>query len=146
MKQENIEKNIIGKSTINSVLKLMEKPFYKNIPKQMETHPLITIENPIHKTNKTIEELKEIVEQQIFNTEKQEKNNKFLAKLTIFIAIVGLLIQCITIILPNKEDLSLSKKVLELSKENSQNQVKILMLQNELLKSKKTSENEKNLP
>ena len=124
----------------------MEKPFLKNLPKEIKTYPIITLENPAHKTNKTIEELKDIIEQQIVNAEKQEKNNKLLTKLTIFIAIVGLLFQVVPLFLPNQQELFLSKELLQVSKDNFENQAKILKLENEILKAKKTSEKEKKLP
>lgn len=142
----NYKKNIVGKSTIDSVLKFMEKPMFKNLPKQNEEYPLLIPENPAHKTNKTIEELKEIVEQQIINAEKQDKNNKFLTKLTIFITIVGLLIPVVTLFLPNQQESFLSKELLQVSKDNFENQVKISKLERELLKAKKTFEKEKKLP
>lgn len=141
-----MKQNNVGKNKINNVLDFMEKPFFKNLPKQKEVYPIITLENPVHKTNKTIEELKEIVEQQIVNAEKQEKNNKLLTKLTIFIAIISLLIQFVSMFSPNEEELTLSKKVLKISKDNFLNQAKILKLENKILKTENTTEKEKKLP
>lgn len=134
--------------TLKNVNKFMEKSVFKNILDMdiKETPKLITPVNPAYKTNKTIKELKEIIEQQIVNTEKQEKNNKFLTKLTIFIAVVSLLIQVVPLFLPNQQELFLSKELLQVSKDNHVNQAKILRLENELLKAKKTFGKEKKLP
>jgi hypothetical protein len=148
MKQSNI-----GKSTIDNVLKLMEKPFLKNLPKETKTYPIITSENPVHKTNKTIEELKEIIVEQGITADKQAKNTKWLTILALFFAFIPIiepiLIEYIPKLTPknNAVDIfELKNKVLSQSNTILENQVRILKVENELLKSKKTFEKEKKIP
>ncbi len=148
MKQSNI-----GKSTIDNVLKLMEKPFLKNLPKKTKTYPIIISENPVHKTNKTIEELKGIIVEQGITADKQAKNTKWLTILALFFAFIPIiepiLIEHIPILTPKNNAVDifrLKNKVLSQSNTILENQVRILKVENELLKSKKTSEKEKNLP
>lgn len=134
--------------------KLLESPIMKTIA-QMQPTPtpkFIIPENPVHKTNKTIEELKDVIVQQGISADKQAKNNKLLTGLALvfaFISITPILREYIPIIAPKNHDrdiYELKNKVLSLSNTNLENQVRILKVENELLKSKKTSEKEKSIP
>jgi hypothetical protein len=137
-----------------NISKFMESPIMKNISNiQSITDPkLIITENPVHKTNKTIEELKEIIVEQGITADKQAKNNTRLTYLTLviaFISITPIVREYIPIIAPKnhgRDIYELTNKVLYLSNTNLENQVRILKVENELLKSKKTSEKEKKLP
>lgn len=130
---------------LNSVKKLSEK---LNEP----TPELITPINPAYKTNKTIEELKDIIVLQGITADKQSKNNTrltYLALVLAFISITPILREYIPIIAPKNHDrdiYELTNKVLSLSNTNLENQVRILKVENELLKAKKIYEKEKNLP
>jgi hypothetical protein len=135
--------------------KLLESPIMRNLnnmPKMGEAPKIIIPENPVHKTNKTIEELKEIIVEQGITADKQSKNNTrltYLALVLAFISITPILREYIPIIAPKNYDrdiYELTNKVLSLSNTNLENQVRILKMENELLKSKKTSEKEKKLP
>ncbi len=134
--------------------KFMESPIMKNIlAMQSQPTPKILItENPVHKTNKTIEELKETIVQQGISADKQTKNNTrltYLALIFAFISIVPVLREYIPIFETKNHDrdiYELKNKVLSLSNTNLENQVRILKVENELLKAKKTSENEKKIP
>jgi hypothetical protein len=120
---------------------------------QSQPAPKILItENPVHKTNKTIEELKETIVQQGISAEKQTKNNTrltYLALIFAFISIVPVLREYIPIFETKNLDrdiYELKNKVLSLSNTNLENQVRILKVENELLKAKKTYEKEKKMP
>jgi hypothetical protein len=135
--------------------KFMESPIMRNLrnmPKMGDAPKLIIAENPVHKTNKTIEELKETIVQQGISAEKQTKNNTrltYLALIFAFISIVPVLREYIPIFETKNLDrdvYELKNKVLSLSNTNLENQVRILKVENELLKAKKTSENEKKIP
>lgn len=134
--------------------KFMESPIMKNIlAMQSQPAPKILItENPVHKTNKTIEELKETIVQQGISAEKQTKNNTrltYLALIFAFISIVPVLREYIPIFETKNFDrdiYELKNKVLSLSNTNLENQVRILKVENELLKAKKTYEKEKKMP
>ena len=134
--------------------KFMESPIMKNIlAMQSQPAPKILItENPVHKTNKTIEELKETIVQQGISAEKQTKNNTrltYLALIFAFISIVPVLREYIPIFETKNLDrdiYELKNKVLSLSNTNLENQVRILKVENELLKAKKTYEKEKKMP
>ncbi|WP_291098170.1 MULTISPECIES: hypothetical protein [unclassified Flavobacterium] len=140
------------KNTLDFAKKFSESPMFKNLPKV--TPPLETIisENPVHKTNKTIEELKDIIVQQGITADKQANSIMWLTYLALvfaFISITPILREYIPIIAPKNHDrdiYELKNKVLSLSNTNLENQVRILKVENELLKAKKTSEKEKNLP
>ena len=138
-----------------NIAKIMESPIMKNlsnISKISETPKLIIAENPAHKTNKTIEELKEIIVQQNISADKQSIINKrltYLALVFAFISIVPILREYIPIFQPKKDSrdiYELENKVLSQSNTILENQVRILKVENELLKAKKTSEIEKKLP
>ena len=94
----------------------------------------------------------ELAELQSKNADKQFRNNKkltILALIFAFISIVPVLREYISIFETKKNDrdvYELKNKVLYLSNTNLENQVIILKVENELLKAKKTSEKEKNLP
>lgn len=94
----------------------------------------------------------ELAELQSKNADKQFRNNKKLTILALvfaFISIVPVLREYIPIFETKKNDrdvYELKNKVLYLSNTNLENQVRILKVENELLKTKKTSEKEKNLP
>lgn len=144
------------KNTILHINKIMESSTMRslrNMPNSAEVHKLIIPENPVHKTNKTIEELKETIVQQGISAGKQTKNNTrltYLALVFAFISIVPVLIEYIPIISPKNHDsdiYELKNKVLSLSNTNLEHQVRILKVENELLKSKKmTDEKEKKKP
>lgn len=138
-----------------NIAKIMENPIMRNlsnISKMSETPKLIIAENPVHKTNKTIEELKEIIVQQNISADKQAIINKrltYLALVFAFISIVPILREYIPIFQPKKDSRDIYKlenKVLSQSNTILENQVRILKVENELLKAKKTSEKEKKLP
>ncbi len=144
--------------------RLMETPIMKNLRNtpniaMKEAPELITPINPVHKTNKTIEELKEIIVEQGITADKQAKTimrMTILALVFAFISIVPVLREYIPIIAPKNHDrdiYELKSKVLSLSNTNLENQVNILKtenellnVKNELLKAKTTSEKEKKKP
>jgi len=88
----------------------------------------------------------ELAELQSKNAEKQFRNNRkltILALIFAFISIVPVLREYIPIFEtknPYRDVYELKNKVLSLSNTNLENQVRILKLENELLKSKKTYE------
>jgi hypothetical protein len=94
----------------------------------------------------------ELAELQSKNADKQFVNNRkltILALIFAFISIVPVLREYIPIFAPKNNDrdiYELKNKVLSLSNTNLENQVKILKVENELLKAKKTSEKEKKKP
>lgn len=131
--------------------KFMESPIMKNLrnmPKMGDSPKLIIAENPVHKTNKTIEELKEIIVEQGITADKQANNTKWLTYLALFFAFVPIATTIIDTLKPEpkNQNLDISNKLLLISNTNLENQVRILKVENELLKSKKTSEKEKKLP
>ena len=141
--------------------KLMESPIMKNIlaMQSQPTPKLVIPENPVHKTNKTIEELKEIIIEQGITADKQANTimrMTILALVFAFISIMPVLREYIPIIAPKNHDrdiYELKSKVLSLSNTNLENQVNILKTENELLnikneilKAKTTSEKEKKKP
>jgi hypothetical protein len=146
--------NMSLKNINPNIGKFMESPIMKNIlAMQSQPAPKILItENPVHKTNKTIEELKETIVQQGISAEKQTKNNTrltYLALIFAFISIVPVLREYIPIFETKNLDrdiYELKNKVLSLSNTNLENQVRILKVENELLKAKKTYEKEKKMP
>jgi hypothetical protein len=134
-----------------NISKLLESPIMRNLgnmPKFGDAPKLIIAENPVHKTNKTIEELKEIIVEQGITADKQAKNTKWLTYLALFFAFVPIVTTILDTLKsePKNQNLDISNKLLSLSNTNLENQVRILKLENELLKSKKTSEKEKKLP
>ena len=134
-----------------NISKFMESSIMKNLPNTptMTTYPKIIIpENPVHKTNKTIEELKEIIVEQGITADKQAKNTKWLTYLALFFAFIPIVTTIIDTLKPEpkNQNLDISNKLLLLSNTNPENQVRILRVENELLKAKKTSEKEKKLP
>lgn len=137
-----------------NISKLMESPIMKNILEiqSKPTPKIILSENPVHKTNKTIEELKEIIVQQNISADKQAIINKrltYLALVFAFISIVPILREYIPIFQPKKDGrdiYELENKVLSKSNTILENQARILKVENELLKAKKTSEIEKKMP
>lgn len=94
----------------------------------------------------------ELAELQSKNAEKQYRNTTkmtILALVFAFISIVPVLREYIPIFETKNLDrdvYELKNKVLSLSNTNLANQVRILKVENELLKAKKTSEKEKKLP
>lgn len=140
------------KNTFSSISKLMEDPIIKNMRITEKNSELVFVPNPGHKTNKTIEELKDIIVEQLSATEKQAKNTKrltYLALVFAFISIVPVIREYIPIFQPKKDDrdiYELENKVLLQSNTTLENQVRILKVENELLKTKKTFEKEKKLP
>lgn len=104
--------------------------------------------NPVHKTNKTIEELKDIIVEQGITADKQAKNTKWLTYLALFFAFIPIVTTILDTLKsePKNQNLDISNKLLLLSNTNLENQVRILKVENELLKAKTTSEKEKNLP
>ena len=135
-----------------NISKLLENPMMKNIL-EMQSKPipkLIISENPVHKTNKTIDELKAIIVEQGISADKQSKNTArltYLALVFAFISIVPILREYIPIFQPKKDGrdiYELENKVLLQSNTILENQVRILKVENELLKAKKTYEKEKN--
>ena len=99
-----------------------------------------------------IEELKETIVQQGISADKQTKSNTrltYLALVFAFISIVPVLREYIPIFETKNHDrdvYELKNKVLSLSNTNLENQVRILKMENELLKAKTASEKEKKLP
>jgi len=93
-----------------------------------------------------------LAELQSINADKQFRNNTKLTLLALvfaFISIVPVLREYIPIFETKNLDrdvYELKNKVLSLSNTNLENQVRILKVENELLKTKKTSEKEKKLP
>jgi hypothetical protein len=143
------------KNTFGNIGKFMDSTIMKNIenmPNMNDVPKLVIAENPVHKTNKTIEELKETIVQQGISADKQTKNNTrltYLALVFAFISIVPVLREYIPIFETKNNDrdiYELKNKVLSLSNTNLENQVRILKMENELLKAKKTSEKEKKNP
>ena len=146
--------------------RFMESSIMKNIRNMpnfsnIEKIPELTIPvNPVHKTNKTIEELKDIIVEQGITADKQAKNTKWLTILALVFAFIPIIqpivIEYIPIIAPKNNDrdiYELKNKVLLISNINLENQVRILKtenellnINNELLKSKMTSEKEKKKP
>ena len=52
---------MIDKNILRNIKLFSEKSFMKNLPEfNNKEYPIINIENPVHETNKTIEELKSI--------------------------------------------------------------------------------------
>ena len=115
---------------------------------ERETPKLLTSINPAYKTNKTIEELKEIIVEQGITADKQAKNTKWLTYLALFFAFVPIVTTILDTLKsePKNQNLDISNKLLLLSNTNLENQVRILKVENELLKAKKTSEKEKKMP
>ena len=140
------------KKIIDSAIKFSENNMFKNLPKDNPPLERIIIENPVHKTNKTIEELKEIIIEQGITADKQANTimrMTILALVFAFISIVPVLREYIPIIAPKNHDrdiYELKSKVLFLSNTNLENQVRILKVENEMLKEKKASKNEKKTP
>ena len=134
--------NLMESSIIRNILDIQSRP----------TPKILFSENPAHKTNKTIEELKDIIVEQGITADKQANNTKwltFLALVLAFISIIPVLREYIPILLPknqNRDIYELKEKVLLISNTNHENEIRLLKVENELLKSKKTSEIEKNLP
>lgn len=137
--------------------RLMETSIMKNLRNMpniamKEAPELITPINPAHKTNKTIEELKDIIVEQGITADKQANTimrMTILALVFAFISIVPVLREYIPIFETKNHDrdiYELKNKVLSLSNTNLENQVRLLKVENELLKAKKTSEKEKKLP
>lgn len=131
--------------------KLLESPIMRNLhnmSKIGDAPKLVIAENPVHKTNKTIEELKEIIVEQGITADKQAKNTKWLTYLALFFAFVPIVTTILDTLKsePKNQNLDISNKLLLLSNTNLENQVRILKVENELLKSKKTSEKEKKMP
>lgn len=138
---------MIDKNILRNIKLFSEKSFMKNLPEfNNKEYPIINIENPVHETNKTIEELKEIIIQQSINNDKQAIVNKrltYLALVFAFISIVPVLREYIPIFQPKKDGrdiYELENKVLSQSNNILENQVRILKVENELMKAKKTSE------
>ena len=143
------------KNTFGNINKFMESPIMKNMSMMENMHmmkktpELVFPPNTVHKTNKTIEELKEKIVQQGISADKQTKSNTrltYLALVFAFISIMPVLREYIPIIAPKNHDrdiYELKNKVLSLSNTNLENQVRILKVENELLKAKKTYEKEK---
>jgi len=140
------------KNTFSSISKLMEDPIIRNMRITEKNPELVFLPNPVHKTNKTIEELKEIIVQQSIGNDKQAIVNKrltYLALVFAFISIVPVIREYIPIFQPKKDGrdiYELENKVLLQSNTILENQVRILKVENELLKTKKTFEKEKKLP
>ena len=140
------------KKIIDSAIKFSENNMFKNLPKDNPPLERIIIENPVHKTNKTIEELKEIIIEQGITADKQANTimrMTILALVFAFISIVPVLREYIPIIAPKNHDrdiYELKSKVLFLSNTNLENQERILKVENEMLKEKKASKNEKKTP
>ena len=140
------------KKIIDSAIKFSENNMFKNLPKDNPPLERIIIENPVHKTNKTIEELKEIIIEQGITADKQANTivrMTILALVFAFISIVPVLREYIHKITPKNNDrdiYELKSKVLFLSNTNLENQVRILKVENEMLKEKKASKNEKKTP
>jgi hypothetical protein len=94
----------------------------------------------------------ELAELQSKNADKQFRNNRKLTVLALvfaFISIVPVLREYIPIFETKNYDrdvYELKNKVLSLSNTNLENQVRILKLENEIMKAKKTYEKEKNKP
>ena len=94
----------------------------------------------------------ELAELQSKNADKQFRNNTKLTILALvfaFISIIPVLREYIPIFETKNLDrdvYELKNKVLSLSNTNLENQVRILKVENEILKAKKTSEKEKNTP
>lgn len=133
--------------------RFMESSTMKNILNmtkmdERETPKLLTSINPAYKTNKTIEELKEIIVEQGITADKQAKNTKWLTYLALFFAFVPIVTTILDTLKsePKNQNLDISNKLLLLSNTNLENQVRILKVENELLKAKKTSEKEKKMP
>lgn len=140
----------------------MFKPFsipMHSMPKYPEFNILNTADLNLTTTKDILDFLKEsgikqyeLAELQSKNADKQFRNNKKLTILALvfaFISIVPVLREYIPIFETKNLDrdvYELKNKVLSLSNTNLENQVKILKAENELLKAKKTSEKEKNLP
>jgi hypothetical protein len=141
---------------LNEIIKLTKK---LNLPNLSPKVPFISIKPELRTQEDILEFLKEsgikqfeLAELQSEIANKQFKNNRnltFLALIFAFISIVPVLREYIPIFETKNHDrdiYELKNKVLSLSNTNLENQVRILKVENELLKSKKTSEKEKNLP
>ncbi|MDI6047256.1 hypothetical protein [Flavobacterium yafengii] len=127
---------------INSAKKLNKK-LNEPAPK------LITSINPAYKTNDTIAELKEVIIQQGIIADKQAisiKRLTYLALVFAFISITPIVKEYIPIIAPKnyERDLyELKNKVLSISNAILEKQVRMLKVEKEQLKSKKTFVKEK---
>lgn len=140
----------------------MFKPFsipMHSMPKYPEFNILNTADLNLTTTKDILDFLKEsgikqyeLAELQSKNADKQFRNNKKLTILALvfaFISIVPVLREYIPIFETKNLDrdvYELKNKVLSLSNTNLENQVRILKMENELLKAKKTSEKEKKIP
>ena len=143
-------------------MKNIFKPFsipMHSMPKYPEFNILNTADLNLTTTKDILDFLKEsgikqyeLAELQSKNADKQFRNNKKLTILALvfaFISIVPVLREYIPIFETKnlvRDVYELKNKVLSLSNTNLENQVRILKVENELLKAKKTSEKEKKLP
>jgi hypothetical protein len=141
---------------LDEIIKITKK---LHLPTLSPKVPFISLHPELRTQEDILEFLKEsgikqfeLAELQSKNADKQFKNNRKLTILALvfaFISIVPVLREYIPIFQTKNLDrdvYELKNKVLYLSNTNLENQVRILKVENELLKSKKTSEKEKKLP